>query len=188
MPTKIVGLSGSWRKGSYNTALLNAAKELAPEGTTLEVASIKEIPLYDGDLDLASGPPDVVEALKDGIASADGLILASPEYNQSMAGVLKNAVDWLTRPPKDVKRVFGGKAVAVIGATPGAGGTRLSQAAWLPVFKALGVRLWTGSPIYVASAAKVFDEEGRLVDDGTRDRLSRFMQAFSEFAGEPESL
>ncbi len=184
MTTRIVGLSGSWRKGSYNTALLNAAREVAPEGVTLEIASIKKIPLYDGDDDLAFGPPEMVADLKDRIASADGLLLASPEYNQSMPGVLKNAVDWLTRPPSDVRRVFGGRAVAVIGATPGAGGTRAAQLAWLPVLRALGVRPWTGSPIYVASAGKVFDQDGRLVDDATRDRLSRFMAAFSAFAAQ----
>ena len=177
----IVGIAGSVRKGSYNGALLRAASELVPAGTSVEIASIAGIPLYDGDLESQQGAPDAVTALKERIAAAHGLLLVTPEYNGSLPGVLKNAVDWLSRPPKDIARVFGNKPVAIMGATPGAGGTRLAQAAWLPVLRALGTRPWFGKQLYVAGAAHVFDAEGRLVDDKVRTLLSEFMIAFAGF-------
>jgi len=121
--TRVIGLSGSLRSGSYNTALLRAAARLMPEGVTLEVATIHGIPLYDGDVEAAEGIPAPVAALKDQVAAADGLLLATPEYNNSIPGVFKNAIDWLSRPPADIGRVFGGRPVAVIGASPGGFGT-----------------------------------------------------------------
>lgn len=181
MPT-IVGLCGSVRRGSINAMLLNAAAELAPAGTTLEIASIRGIPLYDGDEEAASGVPAPVQALKDKIAAADGLLLVTPEYNNSLPGVFKNAIDWLSRPPADIPRVFGGRAVAVIGATPGAGGTSLAQAAWLPVLRTLGTAPWFGARVLVSSAQKAFDDQGRLVDPKVRSQLETFMKGFSEFA------
>jgi chromate reductase len=181
VPT-LIGISGSLRKGSYNTALLNAAVELAPSGTRLEVASIAGIPLYDGDLEAAQGIPPVVAALKERIALADGLLLVTPEYNQSLPGVFKNAVDWLSRPASDIERVFGGKPVALMGATPGPAGTRLAQTAWLPVLRALGVTPWLGKQLYVASAGQSFDAQGSLTDAKLRQRLSDFMTSFSAFA------
>src|SRR5690606_30240343 len=127
---ELIGIAGSLRRGSFNRALLRAAERLAPQGTTIGVGSIEQIPLYDGDRERDDGTPPAVRALQDSIAAADGLLIATPEYNASMPGVLKNAIDWLSRPAKDIPRVFGGKAVALIGATPGRGGTRLSQTAW----------------------------------------------------------
>ena len=176
---EIIGISGSLRRGSFNTALLRAAAELAPAGTTVELASIAGIPLYDGDLEAQEGVPEVVSELKDRIAAADGLLLATPEYNNSMPGVLKNAIDWLSRPPKDIGRVFGGRPVAWMGATPGRGGTRLSQAAWLPVFRALGMRPWFGGQLYVAGAGGAFDANGRLTDPKIRELLAAFIAGFA---------
>jgi NAD(P)H-dependent FMN reductase len=178
---RIIGIAGSLRRASFNAALLRAAVELAPSGTDVEVASIAGIPLYDGDLESERGVSEIVAALKDRIAAADGLLLVTPEYNHSMPGVLKNAIDWLSRPAKDVPRVFGGKPVAILGATPGAGGTRLSQAAWLPVLRALGTRLWTERQLYVAGAGQVFDAEGRLVDEKVRKLLGEFVSGFAAF-------
>ena len=126
----IIGIAGSLRKGSWNAALLRAAAERAPAGTTVEIASIAGIPLYDGDVESEHGIPAAVTALKDRIAAADGLLLVTPEYNNSIPGVMKNAIDWLSRGG-DMARVFGDKPVAIMGATPGMGGTRLAQAAWL---------------------------------------------------------
>jgi chromate reductase len=103
--TAIVGISGSLRNGSFNTMLLNAAVKLAPAGTRIEIASIRDIPLYDGDLE-AAGIPAPVQALKEKVIAAQGLLIVTPEYNNSMPGVLKNAIDWLTRPASDVPRVF----------------------------------------------------------------------------------
>lgn len=179
--TRIVGIAGSLRKASFNAALLRAAAEIAPAGTQVEIAPIAGIPLYDGDLESERGIPAAVAALKDRIAAADGLLLVTPEYNSSMPGVLKNAIDWLSRPAKDIPRVFGDKPVAIIGATPGGGGTRLAQAAWLPVLRTLGARAWFGRQLHVAGAAQVFDAEGRLVDEKIRKLLTEFMAGFVAF-------
>ena len=133
--TKLIGISGSLRRGSFNTALLRASAELVPVGAELTVETIHGIPLYDADVETAEGIPERVSALKEAIVAADGLLLATPEYNNSMPGAFKNAIDWLSRPPADISRVFGGKPVAILGASPGAFGTLLSQNAWLPVLK-----------------------------------------------------
>jgi NAD(P)H-dependent FMN reductase len=177
----IIGLAGSLRQGSYNAALLRAARDLVPAGTRLQIEALKGIPLYDGDLESAQGVPDVVTRLKDAIASADGLLIATPEYNNAMPGVLKNAIDWLSRPPADIPRVFRDKPVALMGATPGQGGTRLSQASWLPVLRTLGTSLWSGKQLYVAGAGQAFDPSGNLTDGKLRDRLAAFLEGFVKF-------
>src|SRR5713101_8560691 len=123
---RIIGLSGSLRRGSFNSMLLRAAVEAAPAGTTIEVATIRGIPLYDGDLEAESGLPEAVTRLKEQIAGSDGLLLVTPEYNNSIPGVLKNTIDWLSRPSSDIRIVFGGKPVALMGASPGPFGTILS--------------------------------------------------------------
>lgn len=182
--TKIIGIAGSLRKASFNAALLRAAAGLAPAGTDIEVASIAGIPLYDGDLENEHGIPDVVTTLKDRIAAADGLLLVTPEYNGSIPGVFKNAIDWLSRPNSDIARVFGDKPVALMGATPGMAGTRLAQSAWLPVLRTLGARAWFGKQLYVASASQAFDSEGRLTDEKVLQLLTAFLAGFSDFASE----
>lgn len=179
--TRLVGIAGSLRKGSYNAALLRAAAELAPAGTVVEIATIAGIPLYDGDLEREHGIPEPVVTLKDRIVRADGLLVVTPEYNSSIPGVLKNAIDWLSRPASDIPRVFGDKPVAIMGATPGGAGTRLSQAAWLPVLRTLGTRAWFGKQLYVSSASAVFDAEGKLVDDKIAKYLAGFMAGFAAF-------
>jgi chromate reductase len=178
---RIIGISGSLRKGSFNAALLRAAAEFAPADMKVEIAPITGIPLYDGDLEREQGIPEPVTTLKDRIAEADGLLLVTPEYNNSMPGVLKNVIDWLSRPAKDIPRVFGDKPVAIMGATPGRGGTRLAQNAWLPVLRTLGTRAWFGEQLYVAGAGQVFDPEGKLVDETIKKLLSEFMAGFAAF-------
>jgi NAD(P)H-dependent FMN reductase len=180
MTTKVLGISGSLRRGSYNAALLRAATQLMPEGAALEVASIRGVPLYDGDVE-AQGIPATVSQLKEAIVAADGVLLVTPEYNNSIPGVFKNTIDWLSRPPSDARRVFGGRRFALIGASPGAFGTTLSQAAWLPVMRTLGVQLWTGGRLMVARANNVFDEAGALKDPAIEEALRQFLAGFVGF-------
>lgn len=180
--TRILGISGSLRKGSYNSSLLRATASLAPAGVEIEVAGIHGIPLYDGDAESTSGIPEPVRALKERVVAADGLLLVTPEYNNSVPGVFKNAIDWLSRPPEDIARVFGDRPTALLGASPGGFGTILSQNAWLPVLRTLRARLWLGGgSLLVSRAHKVFGEDGSLVDDGIRDRLRVFVEGFAEF-------
>ncbi len=180
---RIIGIAGSLRKGSFNAALLRAAAELAPSGTTIEIGSIAGIPLYDGDLETEHGVPEAAAKLKDQIAGAHGLLVITPEYNNSIPGVLKNAIDWMSRPPKDSARVFGNKPVCIAGATPGMGGTRLAQAAWLPVLRALGTRTYFGKQLYVAGAGQAFDAEGKLVDEKVKKLLGELVADFTAFIG-----
>jgi chromate reductase len=177
----ILGIAGSLRQSSFNAALLRAAAAVAPAGCTVDIASIRGIPLYDGDVEAATGVPAAVETLKERIAAADGLLLVTPEYNNSMPGVFKNAIDWLSRPPQDIPRVFGGRPVALMGATPGGMGTVHAQTAWLPVFRTLGMQLWFGMLLYVSSAHTVFDASGTLLDEHIRERLRRYMTGFVAF-------
>ena len=176
--TTVVGLSGSLRKGSFNTSLLRAAAGLMPTGATLTVDTIHGIPLYDADEEAASGIPARVEDLKNAIAAADGLLLVTPEYNNSIPGVFKNAIDWLSRPPADIGRVFGAKPVAIMGASPGGFGTILSQDAWLPVLRTLGTKPWFGTKLYVSRAGNVFDEAGNMTDESVKDMLGQFLAGF----------
>lgn len=178
---KILGLSGSLRAGSLNTALLRAAAGMMPAGATLEVATIHGIPLYDGDLEAAEGIPAPVAALKEAIAAADGLLLVSPEYNNGIPGAFKNAIDWLSRPPGDIGRIFGGRPVAVIGASPGGFGTILAQAAWLPVLRTLGADHWSGGRLMVSRAHTLFDGAGALADEGMAKHLRGFLAGFAGF-------
>ena len=179
----IIGIAGSLRAGSYNAALLRAAIQVAPASLTIETASIRDIPLYDGDVEKATGIPAPVATLKDRIAAADGLLIATPEYNNSIPGVLKNAIDWLSRPARDIPRVFGDRPLAILGVTPGRGGTILAQTALLPVARTLGCRLWAGPRLALAEAAKLFDADGVLVDARVRELVTEFMAGYARFVG-----
>jgi chromate reductase, NAD(P)H dehydrogenase (quinone) len=179
--TTIIGLCGSLRRGSFNRMLLQAAAEAAPPGTAIEVESIREIPLYDADLEAERGIPPAVGRLKHRIAAADGVLIVTPEHNGSMPGVLKNAIDWLSRPASDIGRVFRGRPVALMGATPGRSGTALSQAAWLPVLRSLGMRAWFEGSVLISEASTVFDGNGRIIDAAVPDRIRTFVEGFATF-------
>ena len=178
--TTIIAISGSLRRESFNTALINAAKQMFPEA--IRPASITDFPLYNADIELSQGIPEPVEALKNQISDADGLLIATPEYNNAIPGVLKNAVDWLSRPPADIARVFHGKPVAVTGASPGGFGTVLAQNAWLPILRTLKTRPWFEGRLMVSRASTLVDENGVLMDQDTLDRLEPFIAGLFTFS------
>ena len=175
--TRILGLSGSLRRKSFNTGLLHAAAAHAPDGVEIDPRTIHGVPLYDADLE-AKGTPQPVRDLRAALAEADGLLMVTPEYNNSVPGVFKNAIDWISSGAGAA--LFKGKPVALIGASPGGFGTILSQNAWLPVLRTLGTRPWFEGRMLVSKAAGLFDDEGHLADDATRDRLVRFVEGFAE--------
>lgn len=181
---QLIAFSGSLRAGSWNTALARELAALAPDGCAVEVVTPRGIPLYDGDLEAEAGVPQAVEYLKDRVAAADGLVLVTPEYNQGIPGVFKNAIDWMTRPASDIKRVFRAKPVALTGATPGGAGTRSAQYAWLPPLRALGARVYSEQTLFVANAADRFDADGALVDADIRKRAQALMAGFCAYVGE----
>ena len=176
--TTIIGLSGSLRSGSFNTALLRAAAGMMPDGSQLLVKTIHGIPLYDGDVENSSGIPAAVRELGDAIANADGLLLGTPEYNNSIPGPFKNAIDWLSRIEEGPRPIFAGKPVAVIGASPGGFGTLLSQNAWLSVLRTLETQPWFGGRLLVSRAGGVFDASGQMTDETTKQRLQDFLAGF----------
>lgn len=177
MTKTILGLAGSLRQASFNAGLLRAGAELAPQGTQIRIGAIHEVPLYDGDLEAASGLPPAVQLLQDQLESADALLLVTPEYNNGIPGVFKNVIDWMSRG--DGLAHFVGKPVAVIGASPGGFGTILSQNHWLPVLRTLRTRLWADGRLMVSRAGSVFDDQGNLTDDKTRAALRDFLRGFA---------
>ena len=175
--TTILGISGSLRKLSFNTGLLRAAQEVAPQGVTLRIGSIAEVPLYDADDEAAHGAPPAVIALREALEQADGLLLVSPEYNNGIPGVFKNAIDWMGSGK--AAALFQGKPVAVIGASPGGFGTMLAQAHWLPVLRGLGTRHWQEGRLMVSRAGSLYDDQGNLTDEATRGKLAEFVAGFA---------
>lgn len=181
--TTIVGISGSLRRDSFNTLLLKNAAACMPNESELRIEGIEGIPLFNEDIETNGLPPRVVE-LKEIITNADGLILATPEYNHSIPGVFKNALDWLSRPPSDIKRVFGAKPVGITGATQAGLGTMASQNAWLPILRSLGTRPWFGGWLLVSDAQSVFNKEGVVESEKVRSQVEQFMRGFVAFADE----
>ncbi len=179
--TKILGISGSLRKGSYNAALLNSAAGLVGDGVKLEIASIRGIPLYDADVEAADGIPKAVAELKARVLDCDGLLLATPEYNNGIPGVFKNAIDWMSRPPADTAKIFRDRPVALMGASPGPFGTILAQEQWLPVLRTLGMRPWFGGRLMVSRANQVFNESGEMIDEKIKAQLRDFLSGFVNF-------
>jgi chromate reductase len=169
---KILGISGSLRSHSHNTNLLRAAAELLPSGVELELwDGLKAVPPYDQDDDVQPAPASV-EALRAAIAGADAVLFATPEYNSSIPGVLKNALDWVSRPLKT--NALRNKPVAVVGASTGAFGAVWSQAELRKVLAAIGARVVDGD-VAVGHAPSRFDEKGHLTDDQTREQLAEVL-------------
>ncbi len=174
----ILSISGSLRKGSYNKILLNAAIELAPQGMTFEFAEIGDLPLYNQDVEDAGIPPQV-QRLKEQIRNADAILFATPEYNYSMPGVLKNAIDWASRPPKD--NPFNGKPCAIMSASTGMGGGAKAQYHLRQSCVFVNLIPMNRPEIILPKAQEKFDANGTLTDDAARKILTTFMQSFKEW-------
>lgn len=170
---KILGLSGSLRKGSFNTAALRAAAEVLPEGVTLEIAEIGDLPLYDDDIRQA-GYPASVQRLRDQLAGADAILFATPEYNYSISGVLKNAIDWASRPPE---QPFNEKPVAIMGASGGILGTARAQYQLRQMLVFLNAHPINKPEVMIGQAQTKFDAQGKLTDEPTREFIRALVAA-----------
>lgn len=176
----VCGFAGSLREGSYNRALLGAARELAPAGVEVSVFDrMDEVPLYDADVE-AEGDPDGVRALKGAIDEADALLVVTPEYNHGVPAVTKNAVDWASRPPRP--HVLDGKPTAIMGASTGGLGTVRSQMMLRTSLAALNAPTVSQPQVLVSRAHEKFDGDGRLTDEATRSRVVDLLEALRELA------
>ncbi len=171
---EVVGISGSLRGSSYNTLLLRAAMELAPEGMRIKPASI-DLPLYNEDL-REHGYPEPVIQLRSQIAKADAVLIVTPEYNYSVPGVLKNAIDWVSRPPD---QPFNMKPVAIMGASPGRIGTARAQYHLRQVFVCLNAAVLNKPEVMVGGVADMFNDRGQLTDTATRDHVGKLLVALA---------
>jgi chromate reductase, NAD(P)H dehydrogenase (quinone) len=177
---RVLAIAGSLRHGSFNRLLLRAAAEVAPQGMSIHsYDNLGAVPLFNADHE--QPPPDGVQQFRAAVAAADGILIATPEYNWSIPGVLKNAIDWLSRPLPDEPLI--GKPVGIIGATTGSWGTRLSQAALRQVLCATESLVLPAPALFVRNAATVFDEAGHLTEESTRNLLRTLLQAFQQWIG-----
>ncbi len=179
MSIRVLGIAGSLRAGSWNRALIRAAVELAPAGMEIRpFDGLAAIPPYNADVE-AQDDPEPVTALKAAIADADALLISTPEYNAGLPGVLKNAVDWASRPPGNC--VLNGKPAAIMGATPGGLGTARAQQQLRQSFVFTQTYALLQPEMYVARAQEKFDASRRLVDEPTRRQLQRLLQALADW-------
>jgi chromate reductase, NAD(P)H dehydrogenase (quinone) len=172
----VLGFAGSLRKGSFNRMLLRAAVELAPPGVTIDTFELDAIPLYNGDVE-AQGDPEPVAEWKDAIRRADAILVATPEYNYGVPGVLKNAIDWASRPPG--KAVLNGKPAAIMGASPGGFGTTRAQLQLRQAFVFTQTLAVPQPEVLVAKAHEKFDADGRLTDEPTRRFVRLLLEALA---------
>jgi chromate reductase len=170
---RVLGISGSLRKGSFNTAALRAAQELAPDGVAIDHFDIRPIPLYDEDVYQQGFPPPVAE-FRSRIKSADALLICTPEYNYSVPGVLKNAIDWASRPPD---QPFDGKPIALLSASPAFTGGARAQYHLRQVFVYLNPFILNRPEVMITTAHTKFAEDGRLTDDKTREQVRGLLDA-----------
>ena len=176
---KILGISGSLRKDSFNTRLLRTAISLAPDGVSIDAFDLSPIPLYNEDVRAAGFPP-VVQQLRDAIRGADALLFATPEYNYSVSGVLKNAIDWASRPPD---QPFAGKAAAVMGASTGLNGTVRAQAHLRQILLGVNVQCVNRPEVMVRSAADKFDATS-LTDEKIRETVQQLVAALVDWTNQ----
>ena len=174
----VLGFAGSLRSGSYNRGLLQAAQELAPQDMEIGIFDLIDVPLYNGDVE-AQGDPEPVARLKQAIRESDGVLMATPEYNHGVPGVMKNAVDWASRPPSNA--ALARKPVAIMGASPGITGTARGQSQLRQAFEFTNSYAMPQPEILVFKAHEKFSEDGRLTDEATRRYLQNFLTAFAEW-------
>jgi len=177
-PIAVLGFAGSLRQGSYNRALLRAAAETSPATLRIEAFDLAAVPLYNADAE-AAGDPDGVKAFKDAIRSADAVLMVTPEYNHGVPGVMKNAIDWASRPPQG--SVLDRKPVGIIGASPGITGSARGQSQLRQAFEFTNSYAMPQPELLVFRAHEKFDADGRLVDKATRERLAAYLAAFAEW-------
>jgi chromate reductase len=182
---KVLGFVGSLRKASYNKGLMRVALQLLPEGVALEVFDISQFPLFNQD-DLDYGPPEIVKQFKAKIRAADAVLIASPEYNYSIPGVLKNAIDWASRPVVD--NAFDGKPVAVMSASMGRLGGARMQYHLRQTFVFLNMYPINRPELMLANAANFFDEKGNLKDEDTRKRISALLVSLTDWTRKLKEL
>jgi chromate reductase len=175
-PLTILGIAGSLRRASYNRGLIRAAIELAPAGINIVAYDLGDLPLYNADVE-AEGDPQSVVRLKRAIAAADALLIATPEYNHCVPGVLKNAIDWASRPPRS--SVLTGKPVAIMGASTGGGGTARAQAHLRDGLAYTNGLVLPLPEVLVSSAPQKFDPQNNLTDAHTRDEVRDLLKAFA---------
>src|SRR5690349_8347531 len=165
-PINVLAVAGSLRRGSWNRRLLEAAQELARAGVRIEIADLADVPLYDGARDTDETRPPSVRRLKQQVADADGLLIATPEYNHSVPGVLQNAIDWISRPA--MRSPLAGKPAAIIGSSPGALGAARAQQQLKLVLMSTLAQVLPHPGVSVGMVAEKFDASGRLVHEPTR--------------------
>ncbi len=174
---KIIAISGSLRKNSYNTGLIRSAIELKQDSIEIEYFDIKDIPLYNADIDGKEKPYAVIELTKK-VADADGILIAVPEYNYSYTAALKNVFDWLSRA---LPMPLFGKSLAMMGASYGMSGSMRAQLHFRQVVIYLDVRIMNKPEVMVASAHEKFDNEGHLIDEPTKENLKKMLLSFEKF-------
>jgi chromate reductase len=177
---RILGIAGSLREGSYNRALLRAARELAPPGVELVEHDLRGLPLYDGDVE-AAGDPEPVLALKEAIRGADALLIATPEYNRGVPGGLKNAIDWASRPA--LASPLAGRPVGLMGASTGRGGTARAQQQLRDALEFPRALVLDEPRVLVPEAFMRFDEHGKLADDGVREEIADLVDTLARVVG-----
>ena len=170
----ILAFAGSLRKGSYNKALLRAAKDLAPESLHIKPFDLQGIPLYNADVE-AQGDPERVAEFKEAIREADGLLIATPEYNHGVPAVSKNAIDWASRPPKNAP--LNEKPVGILGASPGMTGSARGQSQLRQAFEFTNSYCMPQPEILVYRAHEKFDDDGNLTDKATQKYLGKYLEA-----------
>lgn len=173
---KVLGIAGSFRRGSFNAMALRAAVELAPAGVVVETHDYRDIPFYDGDMEAESGIPAAAEVLREKIRAADALLIVTPEYNASIPGLLKNALDWSSRAPQ---QPLGNKPVAIMGASPGALGSIRAQLHLRQILLNVGAQVMVGPQVLIGGAGQRFSPEGRLTDEGTQQFVRDLVAALA---------